>query len=142
MSHNMVMRTTNIRFPSHSEMENCLETFEITFMKESVEKILKDGEYILDERQAEALRRHNIPVEESENIVRRLDYSAEGKIRSKFDLACSLDLYYGVIKLTTYDLNPKQHKLEVRKLYWRLQKKCPGITYDCETERTNSNCLA
>ncbi len=142
MSQNTVMRTTNIRFPSHSEMENCLASFDIAIMKEVSEKVLKDGEYVIDERQAEALRRHDITVEVSETIVRRLDYSAESKIKNKFDLACSLDLYYGVIRLVTYDLNPKQHKLEIRKLYWRLQKHCPSITYDCETERTNSNCLA
>jgi hypothetical protein len=53
MSQNTVMRTTNIRFPSHSEMENCLASFDIPVMKEVSEKVLKDGEYVIDDCETE-----------------------------------------------------------------------------------------
>jgi hypothetical protein len=131
-----------IAFPSPEEMELAFKYYGIEIRKDEVIKQLVDGEHVVTKEVAEALRRHDILIEEIEVTKHVSDTEAEGKVKEYFGVEGYLSLSTYYFWVITHNITPPKHKKEVQKLYCQLKKRCPEITYRCETERTSSDCLA
>jgi hypothetical protein len=152
MSGEMItMRSTTIYPKNEVSLCNFLTGLGFKARNQYRDEYIKCGSVIVgkyDYNTRELIRAFKLPTEKGYHYYTGLNHDSLNwyvkeyfKLYNTDKISISVDVDYGRIKISTYSTTKNQHKTIVRKVYCPLKEFDPNTSYNCEYERSSSECL-